>query len=72
MGEEKFKNCCKIVSMGLDVWASASIDIESFQRKQGKGSISTDSCAADIGGFLNSFYHTLSMKGIEELIEILK
>ena len=72
MGEKKFKNCCKIVSMGLDVWASASIDIESFQRNQGKGSISTDSLAADIGGFLNTFYHTLSMKGIDELIEILK
>ena len=52
--------------------ASASIDFLSFEQKQGEGSKSTDSSMAELGVFLNTFYHTSSMKGIDELMDIVK
>ena len=72
MGEAKFKACCKIVSLGLDVWASTSIDFVSFEQKQGEGSTSSNTSMAELGGFLNTFYHTLSMKGVDELVDVVK
>ena len=61
------KNCCKIVAFGLDYWASAAIDIETFNRKQGPNSILSDTAVAEVGGFLNTFYHTSLMKDLDEI-----
>ena len=72
MGEEKFRTCCKIVAFGLDFWASAAIDIETFNRNQGPNSILSDTAVAEVGGFLNTFYHTLWMKDLDELVGIVK
>ena len=72
MGEEKFRTCCKIVAFGLDFWASAAIDIETFNRNQGPTSVLSDTAVGEVGGFLNTFYHTLWMKDVDELMGILK
>ena len=71
MGEEKFRTCCKIVAFGLDFWASAAIDIENFNRNQGPTSILSDTAVGEVGGFLNTFYHTLWMKDIDDLFSML-
>ena len=72
MGEEKFRTCCKIVAFGLDFWASAAIDIETFNRNQGPTSVLSDTAVGEVGGFLHTFYHTLWMKDVDELMGILK
>ena len=72
MGEEKFKTCCKIVAYGLDFWASAAIDIETFNRKQQPEHVLTDTAVGEVGGFLQTFYHTLWMKDIDDLLSMLK
>ena len=73
MGEDKFKTCCRIVSLGLDVWASACVDFVLFEQKQVEGSTSsTNTSMAELGGFLNTFYHALSLKGGDELMDIVK
>ena len=69
-GEDKFKMRSRIVSLGLDVWGSASIDFVSFKQKQGKGSTSSNTSMAELGGFLNTFYHTLFMKGVDIVKEL--
>ena len=72
MGEEKFRTCCKIVAYGLDFWASAAIDIETFNRKQQPEHVLTDTAVGEVGGFLQTFYHTLWMKDLDDLLSMLK
>ena len=34
MGEEKFRNCCKIVGYRIDLWPSIGIDVAEFNRRK--------------------------------------
>ena len=72
MGEQKLCSCCGIVAFGLDFWASAAIDIKTFNIKQRPEHVLSETAVGKVGGFLNTFYHTLWMNELDELLCILK
>jgi len=72
MGEEKFKNCCKIVAFGLDLWPSIGIDMGEFHRKEGINPTLTDSAVEQVGGFLNTFFNALYLTENDKLLTLLK
>jgi len=72
MGEEKFKNCCKIVAFGLDLWPSIGIDMGEFHRKQGINPSLTDIAVEQVGGYLNTFFNALYLTENDKLLTLLK
>ena len=72
MGEEKFKNCCKIVAFGLELWPSIGIDMGEFHRKEGINPTLTDSAVEQVGGFLNTFFNALYLTENDKLLTVLK
>ena len=54
---ETYRNskCSVIVAYGLDFWASAAIDIETFNRKQQPEHVFTDTAVDEVGVFFADF-----------------
>ena len=71
-GEDKFKNCCKIVAYGMDLWPSIGIDMAEFHTKQSINPTSTKSAVVQVGGYVNTFFSAVYLNNNEQLLTVLK